>query len=115
VMDCLRAAPPFGVEVALECESAVPGWRREPEGPALEAAKRALALGYGRPAVSIGCGGGIPFVGPFSKALGGAEALLLGLEDPICNAHGENESLLLSDFDSALKAAVHLFAELEAV
>ena len=77
-----------------------------------DAARRALAAGYDRESVAIGCGGTIPFVGPFSEVLGGVPALLLGLEDPICNAHGENESLHLEDFDKACRAAVHLLAEL---
>ncbi len=112
MLDFLGSDPPYGVRVELECESAVPGWRREPTGPALEAARRALSMGYGRDAVLIGCGGSIPFVGPFSEVLGGAEALLMGLEDPICNAHSENESLNLADFRLAIRGAIHLFAEL---
>ena len=47
--------------------------------------------------------------------LDGAPALLLGLEDPICNAHGENESLHLGDFRKAMRAAAHLFDELREV
>jgi acetylornithine deacetylase/succinyl-diaminopimelate desuccinylase-like protein len=62
--------------------------------------------------VYIGCGGGIPFVAPFAEVLGGVPALLLGLEDPICNAHGENESLDLADFRRALRSAALLFHEI---
>jgi acetylornithine deacetylase/succinyl-diaminopimelate desuccinylase-like protein len=112
--DTLRHAPPNGVEVEVTIESAAGGWETSPVGPAFDAARRALAAGFGREAALIGCGGSIPFVGPFAQVLGGAPALLLGLEDPICNAHGENESLNLDDFRKAARAAVHLLFELGA-
>jgi acetylornithine deacetylase/succinyl-diaminopimelate desuccinylase-like protein len=108
----LQRDPPEGVEVELRVPVAVPGWRTTPVGPAFDAARRALARGYGRDPVAIGCGGSIPFVGPFSEVLGGIPALLLGLEDPPCNAHGENESLHLGDFRKAAHASAHLLAEL---
>jgi acetylornithine deacetylase/succinyl-diaminopimelate desuccinylase-like protein len=104
--------PPWGVHVTAEAESAVAGWRTTPEGPAFDAARRALAAGYGKQSVFIGCGGSIPFVAPFAEVLGGVPALLLGLEDPVCNAHGENESLHLGDFRKAAHSAAHLFEEL---
>jgi len=110
--DFLRRDPPLGAKVEVQVGVAVPGWRTEPRGPAFDAARRALAEGFGRDAVAIGCGGSIPFVGPFSEVLGGVPALLLGLEDPPCNAHGENESLDLEDFGKAAKASAHLLAEL---
>ncbi len=112
VVGLLGADPPWGVEVALDVGAESGGWSIEPEGPAFAAAERALARGYGREPVFIGCGGSIPFVGPFAEVLGGAPALLLGLEDPICNAHGENESLDLADFRRAMRSAAILFAEL---
>jgi acetylornithine deacetylase/succinyl-diaminopimelate desuccinylase-like protein len=108
----LERDPPLGVEVATHVEAISPGWRTEARGPAFDAARRALAAGFGVDAVDIGCGGTIPFVGPFSNAFGGAPALLLGLEDPACNAHGENESLHLGDFRKAARACVHLLPEL---
>ncbi|MFI5317178.1 MAG: M20/M25/M40 family metallo-hydrolase [Myxococcota bacterium] len=108
----LSHSPPSGVEVSVSVESAAAGWETAPVGPAFEAARRALEAGFGREPAFIGCGGSIPFVGPFAEVLGGAPALLLGLEDPICNAHGENESLNLDDFRSAARAAVHLLFEL---
>jgi acetylornithine deacetylase/succinyl-diaminopimelate desuccinylase-like protein len=74
--------------------------------------RRALAQGFGREPVEIGCGGTIPFVGPFADVMGGIPVLMLGLEDPPCNAHGENESLDLSDFRAAARSSAHLLAEL---
>ena len=59
--------------------------------------------------MAIGCGASIPFVGEMSELLGGAPALLLGVEDPQCGAHAENEGLLLSDALSALRSEVALF------
>lgn len=115
VVAFLEVDPPWGVEVEVTAGEAVGGWRIAPEGPAFEAAVRALRVGYGREPVFIGCGGGIPFVGPFAEVLGGVPALLLGLEDPICNAHGENESLDLADFRRALRGAALIFEELARV
>ncbi len=110
--DFLRESPPNGVEVEVTLESAAGGWETRPAGPAFDAARRALEAGFGRELAFIGCGGSIPFVGPFAEVLGGAPALLLGLEDPICNAHGENESLNVDDFRKAARAALHLLFEL---
>ena len=112
LLKCLQDDPPWGVDVVCEAEACVPGWSVEPLGPAYEAARRALATGFGREPVSIGCGGTIPFVGPFQEVMAGPPALLLGLEDPICNAHGENESLCLDDFRKASLSAAALLAEL---
>jgi acetylornithine deacetylase/succinyl-diaminopimelate desuccinylase-like protein len=111
----LHRDPPAGVQVDTRVRTATPGWKTAARGPAFDAAHRALAAGYGRPCVEIGCGASIPFVGPFSEVLGGAPALLLGLEDPPCNAHGENESLDLDDFRRAARSSAHLLAELSGI
>ena len=108
----LEKDPPWGVRVTTHVHAAG-GWGlTNPEGPAFDAAAKALTAGYGVPATFIGCGGSIPFVEPFSSVLGGIPALLLGLEDPVCNAHSENESLHLGDFTKAVKSTVHLYSEL---
>jgi acetylornithine deacetylase/succinyl-diaminopimelate desuccinylase-like protein len=108
----LEQSAPWGVRVHTEIRAVGDGWLTTPEGPAFAAAARALQAGFGAEPVHIGCGGSIPFVEPFVKALGGVPALLIGLEDPECNAHGVDESLLLTDFVKALRSAIHLYDEL---
>jgi len=115
LVEFIERDPPQGVQVETSVPVAAPGWKTTPVGPAFDAARRALAAGFGRDAVIIGCGGSIPFVGPFSEVLGGIPALLLGLEDPPCNAHGENESLDLDDFRRAAHSSAHLLQELAGI
>ncbi len=112
VADHLRAHAPWGMEVEVTPGVAVPAWITEPEGPAFAAAEAAMGAAFGRPAALIGCGGTIPFVQPFSDAFGGAPCLLTGIEDPSTNAHGEDESLHLGDFEKACLAEALLLAEL---
>lgn len=103
---------PWGVAVEFTHESMAPAWTTSPESPVFQAAARALSKGYGCDTVFIGCGGSIPFVGPFSKVLGGAPALLIGVEDPYTNAHSENESLHLGDFAKSIASTIHLYEEI---
>ncbi len=114
IVEFLEGDPPLGSQVRAEPVAVVSGWSTRPIGPAFAAARRALAAGFGRAAIEIGCGGSIPFVAPFADVMGGIPALLLGLEDPPCNAHGENESLHLGDFRAAARSSAHLLAELGA-
>jgi acetylornithine deacetylase/succinyl-diaminopimelate desuccinylase-like protein len=110
----LRKSAPWGLEVELTGEEHGGGgaWAIDPVGPAFEAALSSMRKGYGVEPLLIGCGGSIPFVKPFAEALGGVPALLIGVEDPYTNAHGENESLLVSDLKKACVSQVHLFAEI---
>lgn len=114
-LEHIHKAAPFGVRVNTQSEPPSNWWHVRPEHPAFGAAFRALEAGYGRRAVAIGCGGSIPFVEPLSQKLGNVPALLIGVEDPYTNAHSENESLCLSDWESAIRAAIHLYEELARV
>ncbi len=108
----LQSQVPWGLEIELKTEACNGAWATDGKGPVFEAAERALQNGYGHVPYKIGSGGSIPFVQPFADALGGAPALLIGVEDPYTNAHGENESMLLKDFKSACVSQVFLFDEL---
>jgi acetylornithine deacetylase/succinyl-diaminopimelate desuccinylase-like protein len=108
----LTRKPPAGARVTARVSGTARWWTTDPEGPAFEAARRALRAGYGREAAMIGAGGSIGFVKPFSNALGGVPCLLMGVEDPDSAIHSENESLHLGDFHRAMRAAVHLYDEL---
>jgi acetylornithine deacetylase/succinyl-diaminopimelate desuccinylase-like protein len=111
----LTKKPPFGVEVTARINGSTPWWTTDPDGPAFEAARRALKAGFKKEAAMIGAGGSIGFVQPFSDLLGGAPCLLTGVEDPPCNAHSENESLHLGDFRKCIASTVHLYDELSRV
>jgi acetylornithine deacetylase/succinyl-diaminopimelate desuccinylase-like protein len=108
----LQAAVPWGLELSIQGELSGRAWSTDVSHPAFPAAFRALEKGFGRPALAIGCGGSIGFVEPFARALGDAPALLIGVEDPASNAHSENESLHLGDFQKAIRSAIHLYSEL---
>ncbi|MBA3845847.1 MAG: M20/M25/M40 family metallo-hydrolase [Planctomycetes bacterium] len=108
-----RHAPP-DMELTITGKSEGGPWATEPDHPAFAAASRALERGYGVAPVLIGCGASIPFVGEMTAALGGIPALLMGIEDPQCGAHAENESLHLGDFRKAIRAQAALFAEIGA-
>jgi acetylornithine deacetylase/succinyl-diaminopimelate desuccinylase-like protein len=113
----LRKVCPWGLEVSVIQDRGSGPWATSPnESPrheaAFEAAKKSMIKGYGKEPLLLGCGGSIPFVKPFTEALGGAPALLVGVEDPYTNAHGENESLLISDLKKACLSQIHLFEAL---
>jgi acetylornithine deacetylase/succinyl-diaminopimelate desuccinylase-like protein len=110
LIDHLQKQVPWGLQAEIKSEHTGRWWTTEPTGPVFDKARAALARGYGREPLMIGCGGTIPFVDPFARALGGVPALLVGVEDPYTNAHAENESLHLGDFDKAIASQIHLLA-----
>jgi acetylornithine deacetylase/succinyl-diaminopimelate desuccinylase-like protein len=85
---------PGGIRVTL-APRGKPGmsWLYEPKGEAFAAADRAYRAVWGRPLLSIGVGGSIPFVALFGRRYGDRPLILNGVMDPETGAHGANESM----------------------
>jgi len=110
--DFLTKDPPWGVKVTVKPVGSVDWWMTDPNRPAFEAALTAMKDGYKKELVPIGCGGSIGFVGPLADLLGGAPALLMGIEDPKSNAHAPNESLHEGDWKKLMASLAYLFENL---
>jgi acetylornithine deacetylase/succinyl-diaminopimelate desuccinylase-like protein len=113
VKEFLEKDPPWGVKVTVTPRGeSVKWWMTDPNGPAFDAALKAMKAGFGKEPKPIGCGGSIGFVGPLAELFGGAPALLFGIEDPHSNAHAPNESLHEGDFRKLIPSLIHLFNNL---
>lgn len=84
------------------------------EGPWLDAAARAIKIGFGKPPVFMKEGGSIPIVGEFKATLG-VDTLLIGFSQNTDNVHSPNERLRLADFERGCKTAAALPLELAKV
>ena len=90
----LEADPPYGARVKFEGEKASVGWDAPPLASWLEKAVHESSHAFfGRPAMAMGEGGSIPFMGMLGERFPSAQFLITGLLGPQSNAHGPNEFL----------------------
>jgi acetylornithine deacetylase/succinyl-diaminopimelate desuccinylase-like protein len=100
----LEASAPWGAELKITRGSTGEAFTGSTSGPAYAALKEALGAAWGREAINVGHGGSIPFLFDFARAFPGAALLVTGVEDPESNAHSENESLHLGEFENVCVA-----------
>ncbi len=90
----LLSDPPNGAQVTLELEKASSGWNAPAMSPwlaqAIDAGSREF---FGQPAMYMGEGGTIPFMGMLGEKFPGAQFMITGVLGPHSNAHGPNEFL----------------------
>ena len=92
--DVLLRDPPNGAEVTLELEKASTGWNAPAMSPWLSKAIDAASQEFfGAPAMYMGEGGTIPFMGMLGEKFPGAQFMITGVLGPHSNAHGPNEFL----------------------
>ena len=100
----LEAQRPWGAAVSVTPGSSAAPASLDAAGPAYDAFRAGFAEAWGRPAVDIGVGGSIPFVGAFQAAAPGAAILLTGAGDPTSRYHGPDESQDIGDLQRACLA-----------
>lgn len=86
--------PPFGARVTLRFHEPAQGWSAPPLAPWLSEALDAASTGaFGKPAMHMGEGGSIPFMGMLGERFPEAQFVITGVLGPGSNAHGPNEFL----------------------
>ena len=94
VKGILERDPPLGAAVKFELDPAHTGWHAPPTADWLrkssDAASRAF---FGRPALTMGTGGTIPFMKMLGDRYPDVQFVVTGLLGPGSNAHGPNEFL----------------------
>ena len=86
--------PPYGAKVELSLEKSSSGWNAPAMSAWLtEAIEAASQDFFGQPAMYMGEGGSIPFMGMLGEKFPGAQFMITGVLGPHSNAHGPNEFL----------------------
>ncbi len=108
----LEANPPNGCKVEVELEKASTGWNAPALAPWLEhAIDHASQEYFGAPAMYMGEGGTIPFMGMLGEKFPGAQFMITGVLGPHSNAHGPNEFLHIPTGKRVTSAVAKVIAE----
>jgi len=92
--ELLTRDAPYGTTVTFDLDTPNPGWHAPETFESLEASLQAASTAFfGAPAISMGCGGSIPFMEFLAVKLPEAQFVVTGLLGPHSNAHGPNEFL----------------------
>jgi len=107
----LEADPPYAVNVCFEPEQSASGWNAPSLSPRLsESVDSASRLFFGQPAMHMGEGGSIPFMGMLGRQFPQAQFLVTGVLGPHSNAHGPNEFLHLPTAKRLTCCIAHVIA-----
>ena len=107
----LKKVAPKTVDVTLTRMHGGKPWMADFDNPYVQAAGRAIELGFGKAPVFNREGGSIPVVSTFQEVLG-VPSVLFGIGLPDENAHAPNEKLDLGNFHGGVIASAYLYEEL---
>jgi acetylornithine deacetylase/succinyl-diaminopimelate desuccinylase-like protein len=92
--ELFESDPPNGARVRFDSEKGAGGWEApKTERWLEEAVERASQTYFGKPSMTWGEGGSIPFMGMLGVRYPRAQFLITGVLGPYSNAHGPNEFL----------------------
>ncbi len=110
--EALLANPPYGAKVSFQLEKSSTGWNAPAMSPWLsQAIDDASKHAFGAPAMYMGEGGTIPFMGMLGEKFPGAQFMITGVLGPHSNAHGPNEFLHIPTGKRVTMAVAHVIAE----
>ncbi len=108
----LKDDPPNGVEVTFDLHTPNPGWHAPLTAAQLQASLESASNNYfGAPAISMGCGGSIPFMEFLANKLPDAQFVVTGVLGPHSNAHGPNEFLEIPTAKKLTASVAQLISE----
>ena len=104
--------PPNGAKIILNLEKFAAGWNAPELAPWLEKAIDSSSYAcFGKPAVYMGEGGSIPFMGMLGEKFPKAQFMITGVLGPHSNAHGPNEFLHIPMGKKITASVSHVIAE----
>jgi acetylornithine deacetylase/succinyl-diaminopimelate desuccinylase-like protein len=104
--------PPYGAHVNFEPEKGGAGWEAPPTASWLEqSVDRASKTFFGKPPMTWGEGGSIPFMGMLGARYPQAQFLITGVLGPHSNAHGPNEFLDISTGKNVTACVAQVLAD----
>lgn len=112
IENALMETPPYQAKIACRIVDAAPGWDAPPVADWLAKAVNDASLAfYQKPAVYIGEGGTIPFMGMLGEKFPEAQFMITGVLGPHSNAHGPNEFLDLKMVEKLSCCVAYVIAQ----
>ena len=107
----VKKVAPKSVELKVTRMHGGKPWMTDLDNAYIQAAARAIELGFGKSPVYTREGGSIPVVATFQSELN-APTVLFGFGTPDENAHAPNEKLDLDNFFGGIVASAYLYEEI---
>jgi acetylornithine deacetylase/succinyl-diaminopimelate desuccinylase-like protein len=112
----LESDPPYGATVTFEPEKGGGGWEAPQVAPWLsESVERGSRTFFGKPPMTWGEGGSIPFMGMLGTRYPAAQFMITGVLGPHSNAHGPNEFLNIETAKNVTACVAQVLADEHAV